>query len=284
MPYYLSRDPRHTVIGSIRAIGRLIRFLATFASCVIIVLGARAVSTRVTRGPGSVRLRQWLGRRLSRAAGIWVKRTGRRPATGGVIVANHLSWADSFVFLGELGARFVAMDLYRRIPVVGQALSAAGVLYIERSRLRDVHSVGRRIGRAVRRGELVMFFPEADTSRGADVKPFRGALLEPAAGAGAPAWWCALRYETPPGWPPASVVAAWADWTPLLLHAWRFFHPPRITARIHYGTASEKGRDRKETAAALHAAVSGAFEPMEQLDPAELARIHVPPRKPQAKF
>jgi hypothetical protein len=126
VPYYLSRDPRHTVTGSIRAIGRLIRFLATFASCVVIVLGARAVSTRVTRGPGSVRLLQWLGRRLSRAAGIRVKRTGRRPATGGVIVANHLSWADSFVFLGELGARFVAMGLYRRIPVVGQALSAAG--------------------------------------------------------------------------------------------------------------------------------------------------------------
>ena len=61
---------------------------------------------------------------MTRAAGIRVERSGRRPKRG-VVVANHLSWADSFVMLGELGARSVAMDLYRRIPVVGQALAAS---------------------------------------------------------------------------------------------------------------------------------------------------------------
>ena len=284
MVYYLSNRYSHTVIGGLRGLRRFLWFTSTFVGMVVVTVTFRAllpVSWHATHGRA---LRAWLGRRLSRAAGARVRRANRRPGGAAVIVSNHLSWLDSFVFLGELGARFVASRQWGSLPVLRTAMRATGVVFIERTKLRDTQLVGEALRRLVDRGETVMMYPEADTTRGATVKPFRAGLLQPAAEHGLPVAWAALRYETPPGWPPASVVASWADWTPLLLHMYRAFHVPRLIAHIIYSETSVTGANRKELAAALHTEVVGAFEPQEQLRPEELALIHVPPSTPPARF
>jgi 1-acyl-sn-glycerol-3-phosphate acyltransferase len=179
-----------------------------------------------------------------------------------MLVSNHLSWADSFVFLGESGARFVADSAYRRVPVLRTVLAAAGVLFIDRKSLREIRDVGAEVRRGLLAGDTLMVFPEADTSRGADVNRFRPGLLEPAAAARLPVGWAALRYETPDGWPTASRVVAWADWTPLILHMYRAFHLPRIIAEIAYGAEPIADSSRKLLAMRLETAVRSAYRPL----------------------
>ena len=120
-----------------------------------------------------------------------------------------------------------------------------------------------------------MIFPEGRTSRGESVRRFRAALLQTAVDLGIPVASAAVTYETPRGWPPASVVIGWEEWPPLITHIYRAFHAPRITCRIRYGAHSLAGTDRKSLAGLLHESVSGLFRPMPQLSPEALRKIDV---------
>ena len=284
MHYYHSRDPRMTVLGAVRGVFRLVHFVLAFLAAAISTVALYALLPDRLRSRWGRSIRMAAGRRLTAAAGVRVRRTGTRPATAAMVVANHLSWLDSFLFMGELGPRFVASSTWGAIPLLRIALRANGVIFINRHRLRDSHAVGRALARRVERGDQMMVFPEADTSRGAAVLAFRPALLQPAATMRLPVAWAALRYRTPPGWPPAGVVVSWADWTPLLLHIYRAFHPPWIEAQIVYGREPVTGSDRKALAAELYRAVDRAMVPQDQLAPDELARIHVPPKQPLKPF
>lgn len=181
-----------------------------------------------------------------------------------MVVSNHLSWLDSFVLLGELGMRFVANRHWGNIPMLGTALRASGVLFVERDSLRDAHTIGSVIMRLLARGESIFFYPEGHTTRGAGVLPFRGALLEPAAVLGLPVGWLAMRYETPPGWPPASWVVSWGDWTPFLLHMYRACYVPWTRAELVFGDGTVTAGDRKSLARELERRVNAVLVPQEE--------------------
>lgn len=276
MSYYLSTNLRHTIIGSLRAVFRLNRFIATFlAMSVLVVVHRVLLPASIHRARGE-RLRRFVGRRIADAAGVRIRRTGSaRSSISPMIVCNHISWLDAFVLGGELGARFVATASWESIPVLATVLRAGGILFIDRAKLRDTQRVSKHVGAFMKHGERILIFTEATTSRGADILPFRGALLEPAAVGRIPVSWAVLRYETPTGWPAASVVVAWTDWTPIVLHMYRAFHVPRIDASILYGPPIS-GRSRKELAVRLHTEVRTHFTPLEQLPPADLARVECP--------
>jgi 1-acyl-sn-glycerol-3-phosphate acyltransferase len=282
--YYLSADAKCTLIGPIRGLIRLIVFAVVFSGVSISSIVRRALTIGSERNRNQVRRRKRRGALLVRASGVRVKRFGTLPERATYFVANHLSWMDSFIFLAELGPCFVVNRPWERIPVLSTALRANGAVFIDRASLRDASAAGLAIRKRAARGECCMFFPEADTTRGAAVLPFRAGLFEPAARESVPVWWAALRYETPAGWPPASVAASWADWTPILLHMYRAFHVPRLTAEVRYGSTPVRADHRKHLAARLHDAVSCEFRPMDQVAPEDLARIHVPPRRPPPKF
>jgi 1-acyl-sn-glycerol-3-phosphate acyltransferase len=256
---------------------RFLCFAFAFIVASISVLTVRALfSERLARRVGPS-VRRFAGRLICDAAGVRIRRRSHIAADAALVVSNHLSWLDAFVFLAELGPRFVAKSSWNSVPLLGTCLRAAGVIFITRTRLRDMHSVGRRLTRFASDGERAMVFPEADTSRGSTVLPFRGALLEPSAAGALPVGWAALRYETPRNWPPASVVVAWGDWTPILLHVYRAFHPPRITAQITYGADSVTGNNRKALAKTLHGLIVSAYKPMKQLSQTALKMLDVPP-------
>jgi len=278
--YYLSRDPRHTVVGALRGVFRIVWFVTMF----IFVTALSLVSTvepgrRHARTTGPAR-RRFLGRCLARAAGARIRRIGPAPGKIVLFVSNHLSWLDSFVLAGELGGRFVANHVWGTIPVVGTVLRRNGVIFIRRESLRDTAAVSRTLVDIMRPGDPVIVYPEARTTRGAEVVPFRAALLEGAARRGTPVHWGSIRYSTPPGWPPAGVVVSWEDWTPLLLHMYRAFHPPYIEVTIHYGDHPLRGSNRKELARDLHDAVESVFTPQVQMSPEDLERVWVPPPRP----
>lgn len=272
------------LVGAVRGLFRLLRFMRTFLAAAIVSLGARVLLPRAAWERMSPALRRVQGRQVARACGVRMKRIGAPDTSAGLLISNHLSWLDSFVLMGECGARFVASSTFAGIPVISPMLRAAGVVFVNKTRLADTRRVGGAVQRIIARGQQTFVFPEADTSRGAAVRPFRAALLEPIVHAGAAVHWMSLRYQTPPGWPPASVVVSWADWTPLLLHMYRAFYPPYLLAEVRHGDQAVYGTDRKALALALHNAVSRAFIPLPQLPAPDLARISVPPPRPQPRF
>lgn len=275
MAYYLSRDPRHTVIGGLRGLFRLLYFTIVFVSASVFALAVHSllpISTYRTIRP---LLSRRLGRILICASNIRVRSGGTRPPEGSLIVANHLSWADSFTFLGELGCRFMVNHLYGEIAGFRQVLRSVGVHFVNRMSLKAVGPARKLMRRVLERGESLMVFPEGRTSRGADVRPFRAALLQVAVDLKIPVCWATVSYETPAGWPPASVVVGWEEWPPLITHIYRAFHAPRIICRINYGENAIQTEDRRTLAERLHEAVRARFRPMPQLSSAALRRIDV---------
>jgi len=282
LAYYLSDNPRHTIIGPIRAVFRLHRFVLTFLAMSVYVVAHRALlPTRLHLARGR-RMRYLVGRRISAAAGARIRRSGIarsvavRSRVAPMIVCNHISWLDAFILGGELGARFVAEGAWGTTPILGTVLRAGGIIFIDRRSVRDAQRIGRQVGTLLERGERFVVFAEAGTSRGAAVQPFKGALLETSARARLPVSWAVLRYETPPGWPPASVVMGWPDWTPIVLHMYRAFHVPRIETELYYGREPIVAGDRKELARRLHEEVSAQFVPLPQPSPEEMVRIECP--------
>lgn len=275
MAYYLSRDPRHTVVGGLRGLFRLYYFTAVFVLGSVVALAVRALLP--VRAYRRIRpeLTRKLGRVLVYASNIRIRHDGTPPPQGSFIVANHLSWADSFTFLGELGCRFMANHLYGEIMGFRSVLQSVGVEFVNRMSLKAIGPARELMERILARGESLMIFPEGRTSRGAAVRPFRAALLQVAVDLGIPVAWASVSYETPSDWPPASVVIGWEEWPPLLTHIYRAFHAPRIICRISYGESTIATTNRRSLAEALHAAVSTRYRPMPQLSPEALRRIDV---------
>jgi 1-acyl-sn-glycerol-3-phosphate acyltransferase len=249
-------------------------FLVVFAWFSGLTVARRAVLPTHLWTSGNRRYRMWLGRGICRAFGVRITRRGHPPVRPTMIVANHLSWADAFVFAAELGVRFVVSSTFR-VPVMDTVLKAGGNIFIDRKRLRDSAEVGRLMAKSISPSEPMMVFPEATTSIGKEVIAFRAAMLQPLVEAKTPVSYAALRYEVPAGWPPASVVMCWFDYTPLLLIAYRAFHVPWAEAQVVYGEQSLLADDRKTLSRILHKAVSDAFVPMPQLPPEQIAKIEV---------
>ncbi len=263
------------MLGGLRGLFRLFYFAATFAVGSIFALSARAVLPTRTFNRIRPGMARYLGRILLYASNIRIRHEGTPPARGSFIVSNHLSWADSFTYLGELGCRFLANHLYGQIVGFGTVLRSVGVSFMNRMSLRAIGSANRMAARILRHGDSLMIFPEGRTSRGDRIRPFHAALLQVAVDLNLPVSWAAVRYETPRNWPPASVVVGWEEWPPLITHIYRAFHAPRIICRIRYGHACVDGDDRRTLAATLHEVVSQYFEPMDQMARDALDRIDV---------
>ena len=275
MAYYLSRDPRHTVIGGLTGLFRLLYFTVVFVTGSAFAVAVRAILPSRVYHRIRPELTRTLGRVLIYASNIRIRHYGNRPPEGSFIVANHLSWADSFTFLGELGCRFMANHLYGEIMGFRTVLQAVGVEFINRMSLMAIGPAKELMEHVLKRGESLMIFPEGRTSRGAQVRPFRTALLQVAVDLGIPVSWASVSYETPAGWPPASVVIGWEEWPSMITHIYRAFHAPRIICHISYGETGIASEDRRTLAEKLHDAVASRFRPMPQLSRAALRKIDV---------
>lgn len=273
--FYLSRSFSHTVVGPIRGLFRLLYFAGVFFWASVVALAAQAFySPRRYR-----EIRPELSRRLARivllASNFRLRYEGTPPPPGSMVVANHLSWADSFTFLSQLGCRFMVNHLYGSIIGFSAVLRSLGVAFVNRMSLRGLGPARDMMRRILENKELLMIFPEGRTSRGETVRPFRAAFLQVAVDLGVPVAPASIRYITPPGWPPASVVVGWEEWPPLLVHIWRAFHVPRITCEIRYGDLVVSATSRRVLSEELHARVTELYRPMPQLAAEALRRIDV---------
>ncbi len=159
----------------------LITFLYSVAA---VVAGACA------GGAAAARVMRWWGRAFVRVGGWTVTTEGAEnlPREGAILVANHQSLVDIPLLIAAFDreVRFLAKSELGRIPVFGRSMRAAGNLFVDRDDPRDAVRVIREAGGAMRRGEMIVIFPEGTRSADGTIGEFKAGAFLIARKAGAP--------------------------------------------------------------------------------------------------
>ncbi|WP_373740903.1 1-acylglycerol-3-phosphate O-acyltransferase [Neisseria sp.] len=172
-----------------------------------------------------------LGAGALQALDIELKVEGRRTGSekGLLVVGNHVSWLDIFAMSTVFPSSFIAKQEIGSWPVLGRMGKNAGTVFINRNSRRDVEPINLAVGEALKSGKNVSFFPEAKTSPGLDILPFKAALFQSAIDTDSPVQAVALRYYDALG--RRSVVPSYAD-VSLPVSLWRIVSMEKLTIRI----------------------------------------------------
>ena len=137
-------------------------------------------------------------RRFSRHGTFWcalVCRTFRMkvlvknqpaPHQAGLLVGNHLGFIDILACASIQPNLFVTSKEMRETPVLGQIVEMGGCIYVER---RSRSNIQKELGEIIdflKRGFRVVLYPEATSTNGEGVLPFKRTLISAAAHAGVP--------------------------------------------------------------------------------------------------
>ena len=139
-----------------------------------------------------------LALRLLRVFGIKIEWKGNIPSDG-LLVCNHLSYLDILIIASLTPCVFVAKSEVKHWPVLGWFAMLTGTLFVHREKRSQTALSVDEIGTALRRGSLVVLFPEGTSSGGETVLPFKSSLLEPAVQQSHPLSVSFLAYELTDG-------------------------------------------------------------------------------------
>lgn len=111
--------------------------------------------------------------------GVKVVQAEPVPATHGLWVSNHISWLDIPVVGSVAPVFFLSKAEIGEWFVFGKLAKAGGTFFIKRGS-GDVGSISSQIANFLRTGASVVFFPEATTTDGKQIKKIYGKLLQSA--------------------------------------------------------------------------------------------------------
>lgn len=203
---------------------------------------------------------QWIHRQAGRLARLLGLRINFRfqCAAAPLLACNHVSYLDIVVLAAILPVRFVAKSEVRSWPWFGWLARCAGTVFVDRQHPRSLVAANRQLTAAICQDGRSVIFPEATSSAGQSVLPFRSSMLAGAVEENLPVLPVWIGY-TPTDGAATPTVAWWGD-MPLLPHLWRLFGFENISATVRFGQPIRHW-DRKVLAAELHAAVCDLAEP-----------------------
>lgn len=125
-----------------------------------------------------------------------------RNLEGCLIVANHVSWIDVQVIHTIFECKFISTSEILSLPVIGRLAKAAGSLFIDLTKpKKSTYLISQDMVKSLSNNEAICAFPEATSTDGKDVLPFKSSLFQPAINASAPICPIALRYLDANGQP-----------------------------------------------------------------------------------
>lgn len=117
--------------------------------------------------------------------GVEVVQVESVPQTHGLWVSNHISWLDIPVVGSVAPVFFLSKAEIGEWFIFGRLAKAGGTLFIKRGS-GDVDGVAHQIAEFLKNGSSVVFFPEATTTDGKQIKKIYGKLLQASMDTGLP--------------------------------------------------------------------------------------------------
>lgn len=118
-----------------------------------------------------------------------------------LIVSNHLSYADTWLISMLTPTLFVTSREVRNTPFLGWVAALCGTVFVERRNPSQLKDEITRVAGFLKKGFNICVFPEATSTNGLEVKPFKTALLDAAKIAGTDILPVCLRYTEINGYP-----------------------------------------------------------------------------------
>ena len=189
-----------------------------------------------------------------------IKAVGAPPKAPFIMVANHLSYLDIIPIYLHTNCTFVAKKAVRSWPLIGTMVAAMGVIFVDRSRKRDVVRVNKLLTENLNEDQGIVLFPEGTSSGGREVLPFRSPLLEFPASESIPVHYASISYETLPKDEPAEQsVCFFGQRHSFPEHVFKMAKNRRIECTIRFGENPVKKNDRKELAGSLRYEIGEIF-------------------------
>ena len=237
-----------TTLGLTRKALRVFRRGPALVACVCLCFAECILKAALGR-PRVQTMQRWSARCLS-VMGVEVSLSGPIPASG-LIVSNHLSYLDIWVFSAVTRCAFVSKSEVKWWPVVGWVASLAGTVFIDRSRASQTQEVQPQMQAHLKSGQRLVLFPEATSWNGSDVLPFRSSLFESAVTAAAPITAAHLSYEFHDAdGDPATDVCYWGDMT-LFPHVIKLMTKRGVRAIVKFADEPRVFTNRKQAALEL---------------------------------
>lgn len=168
---------------------------------------------------------------------------------GGLIVANHISYLDVFVYASLFNVRFAPNIEMKRWPLVGVMTAVNNPVWIDRNRRCHSSDSEREMCEALLGDVPLLVFPEGTTSEGVSLLPFKSTVFESVLQSGAEIHPVVTRYQ-----PTADGTRIpWVEHSGFLAHLWRTLGLKEIHCQVYIMDTVVPGVcGRKELALQLH--------------------------------
>jgi 1-acyl-sn-glycerol-3-phosphate acyltransferase len=100
--------------------------------------------------------------------------------TNSVVIANHVSWIDIPVLCKLYVIKFISRAEVKKWFLLNLLVNAGGTIFIDRDRKKDLLRVTHLLRQQLTAGDTIGFFPEAKTTDGSILLPFKSSLFESA--------------------------------------------------------------------------------------------------------
>jgi len=181
-----------------------------------------------------------------------------------LIVANHMGMLDILALSNLLPSIFVTSVELRETPVVGWLAEAGGCVYVERRSRINIHAEVQNIKNALIQGNNVVVFPEAKSTNGDFVHPFKKSLFVSCAGTEAKVLPVTINYLEVNGHPVTTKNRDYVCWygdQPFHEALWRLMSnfSIKIELIIHPSLILHTADDRHQIAQTSHSLVQSKF-------------------------
>ncbi|MEN0058852.1 MAG: lysophospholipid acyltransferase family protein [Bdellovibrio sp.] len=188
-----------------------------------------------------------------------------------LLVSNHMGFVDILMLASCIPMVFVTSNEMRETPFLGLLTEMGGCIYVERrSRTRILEEM-KSIAAVLQRGFRVVLYPEATSTNGERVLPFKKTLLMAAAYADVPIQPVVVNFREING---EAFTLKWRDhvcWygdIPFITSLWKSLTLKSVKAEVEFldQVTTTPEEDRGLVAEKVHAMVAAKFVPV-QPDP-----------------
>ena len=189
--------------------------------------------------------------------GLRIKYKGKPCHEPKLIVSNHISWLDIVAIGATQPCVFIAKSSVVRWPVIGQLARISGTLFLDRQNRKDLSKVMRKGKSAIENGISLVFFPEATTTDGKQIKSFHPSIYQTAIDSHCSTQAIAISYPEINMASPAPYI----DNDSFMSHLIRILSTPSINICLEYCTPipTTYNHDRKKLATSTQAQVTKAL-------------------------